>query len=282
MNIQSSRELFKDYTKKLLNLYPQEEAVSIVQLLFEHFLHLDRKDLLLDKKITQTPAELESAVAQLMGGKPIQYILGLASFYGRDFYVTPHVLIPRFETEELVHLIIRETTLPAPSILDIGTGSWCIPITLSLEISQSKVMGLDISPEALEVAVRNARALNTTVDFVLLDILQEKLPAALWDIIVSNPPYIRHMEKEGMHQNVLGHEPYLALFVPDNDPLLYYRVIAKKAAHNLNSGGRLYVEINEAFGPQTKQLIEREGFSDVRIHQDLQGKDRIVSAIWLW
>jgi release factor glutamine methyltransferase len=281
MKIQSGRELFKSYTKALCILYPHEEAVSIVQLLFAHFLDMERKDILLDRKVAEIPAGMEEALTLLLGGNPIQYILGKASFYGRDYYVTPEVLIPRFETEELVHLILRETAMSAPNILDIGTGSGCIPITLSLEISQSRVMGLDISPEALEIAIRNANNLNATLDFLLIDVLHDELPTGPWDIIVSNPPYVRDLEKKEMHQNVLAHEPPLALFVPDNDPLLFYRIIAKKAAKNLNPGGRLYFEINEAFGNETKQVVERAGFSEIGIHVDLQGKDRIISATWL-
>ncbi|HSI75234.1 MAG TPA: peptide chain release factor N(5)-glutamine methyltransferase [Lunatimonas sp.] len=281
MNSKSSRALFKKYTQKLQDLYATDEAISQVQWLFEHFLRITRKDLLLDKKITAIPEELEFAMTKLLSGTPIQYVLGKAHFYGRDFFVSPHVLIPRFETEELVHLIIQENTLVAPNILDVGTGSGCIPITLSLEIPQSKVIGIDISPEAIEVASRNAGALKATVDFLQIDVLKDEIPTGPWDLIVSNPPYVRNWEKEAMHQNVLNHEPALALFVPDEDPLLFYRVIAGKASSNLNSGGKLYFEINEGFGPQTKLLLEHKGFVDVTIHRDLQGKNRMVRATWL-
>lgn len=281
MNTQSTRELFKRYTEELLSLYPKEEAVSLVQLVFFHFLGVEKKDLLLDKKVVEIPVGMELALSQLTKGKPIQYILGEAPFYGRDFYVTPYVLIPRFETEELVHLIIRETTMPAPSILDIGTGSGCISITLALEMPYSRVMGIDVSHESLKVAVSNANSLRAALDFKEVDILHDELPIGPWDIIVSNPPYVRYLEKKDMHQNVLAHEPPLALFVPDNDPLLFYRAITKKAARHLNHGGKLCFEINEAFGHEVKQLIEQEGFSKTIIHKDLQGKDRMVTAIWL-
>lgn len=281
MNTQSSRELFKSYTQRLKNLFPPDEAGSQVQWLFEHFLEISRKDMLLDKMITAIPDELEMAMSNLLTGMPIQYVLGKATFYGRDFLVSPDVLIPRFETEELVHLIIGENTLVAPSILDVGTGSGCVPITLSLEIPRSSVKGLDISTEALKVAAQNASILNANVNFLQVDILKEEIPSGPWDVIVSNPPYVRHSEKETMHQNVVEHEPALALFVTDEDPLLFYRMITRKAAHHLNPGGKLYFEINEAFGLETRQLLLVEGFTEVSIHQDLQGKNRIVKGIWL-
>lgn len=281
MNSQSSRELFKNYKQKLSDLYSPDEAASQVQWLFEHFLGISRKDLLLDKKILVIPGKIELAMSQLIMGTPIQYVLGVAPFYGRDFQVTPHVLIPRFETEELVHLIIQENTVAAPSILDVGTGSGCIPITLSLELPKSRVVGIDISPEALGVAVGNAQSLNASLDFHQVDVLREELPSGPWDIIVSNPPYVRHLEKAAMHKNVTDYEPALALFVPDGDPLLFYRVITQKAVHKLNPGGTLYFEINEAFGRETKQLLEKEGLTEVQIHLDLQGKDRIVRGTWL-
>ncbi|WP_158856059.1 peptide chain release factor N(5)-glutamine methyltransferase [Lunatibacter salilacus] len=281
MNSKSSRALFKNYTQKLQDLYATDEAISQVQWLFEHFLMIYRKDLLLDKKITAIPEGLEFAMSKLLSGTPIQYVLGKAHFYGRDFFVSPHVLIPRFETEELVHLIIGENTFDAPNILDVGTGSGCIPITLWLEIPQSKVTGIDISPEAIAVASQNAGTLNATVDFLQVDILQDEIPTGPWDIIVSNPPYVRNLEKEAMHQNVLDHEPALALFVSDEDPLLFYRVITQKSTRNLNAGGKLYFEINEGFGPETKLLLEQKGFVDVTIHRDLQGKNRMVRGTWL-
>lgn len=281
MNSQSSRELFKNYKQKLSDLYSPDEAASQVQWLFEHFLGISRKDLLLDKKILVIPGKIELAMSQLIMGTPIQYVLGVAPFYGRDFQVTPHVLIPRFETEELVHLIIQENTVAAANILDVGTGSGCIPITLSLELPKSRVVGIDISPEALGVAVGNAQSLNASLDFHQVDVLREELPSGPWDIIVSNPPYVRHLEKAAMHKNVTDYEPALALFVPDDDPLLFYRVITQKAVHKLNPGGTLYFEINEAFGRETKQLLEKEGLTEVQIHLDLQGKDRIVRGTWL-
>jgi release factor glutamine methyltransferase len=280
MNSQSSRELFKTYSQRLQNLYPSDEAGSQVHWLFEHFLKISRKDLLLDKVINVIPPELESAMSSLLTGIPIQYVLGKAAFYERDFFVSPDVLIPRFETEELVHLIISENKLLSPSILDVGTGSGCVPITLSLEIPKSSVSGLDISSEALKVAGQNARSLQANVNFFHIDILQEDLPPGPWDMIVSNPPYVRHSEKNAMHQNVVEHEPALALFVPDDDPLLFYRTITQKAPQKLNTGGKLYFEINEAFGLEIKQLLLREGFVGVSIHKDLQGKSRMVRGTW--
>lgn len=280
MKTLSSRTLYKSLTEKLLSLYTREEAGSIVQLLFEEFLGLKRKDVLLDVSIDALPDGMKLAMDKLADGMPIQYILGYTFFYGRAFKVAPEVLIPRFETEELVHLILAYQGTATPTILDVGTGSGCIAITLSLELPQSRVLGVDISASALKIAEVNAKTLHSGAEFMLGDILQRGLPAGPWDLIVSNPPYVRQSEKDRMHQNVLGHEPPQALFVSDEDPLLFYNVIANQATHCLNPGGALYFEINEAFGNETATLVEQVGFRAVSVHQDLQGKDRFVRGVW--
>jgi release factor glutamine methyltransferase len=188
-------------------------------------------------------------------------------------------LIPRNETEELVHLIIKENKKEGMRILDIGTGSGCIPITLALEIKGSLVFGLDISEKALSVASQNATLLGAKVEFRKCDILNEEVPFKDLDIIVSNPPYVKISEKELMHDNVLKYEPHLALFVNDDDPLLFYRHIVHKAKKVLNSEGRLYFEINEALGTITSELLTGNGFKDVQIIKDINNRDRIVVAV---
>lgn len=271
--------LFQDYSHRLQELYSKQEAESLVLWLFEAYLGKKRMDILKNENLESLPSGLTLAMENLMVGMPIQYILGKAPFYGREFEVSPAVLIPRNETEELVHLILKENPKPELRIMDIGTGSGCIPITLDLELNNPAVFGLDISEEALKIASRNAFLLHSKVKFSRLDILQEELPFKDLDIIVSNPPYVRYSEKELMHTNVLAHEPHLALFVYDNDPLLFYRVISQKAKKALKQGGKLYFEINEAFGKQTKELMENLGFEQVRIFEDLNGKERMIRGI---
>ncbi|RZS95227.1 peptide chain release factor N(5)-glutamine methyltransferase [Cecembia calidifontis] len=277
----SIRKLFKEYVDKLAGLYPLEEAESLVIWLFEEFLGKKRMDIIRDEQIEKLPEALQDALDQLLKGKPIQYILGTAPFYGREFEVSPAVLIPRNETEELVHLIIKENPGEGLRILDIGTGSGCIPITLSREMNHPQVFAVDISPEALEMAKRNAFVHHAAVDFRLLDILKEDIPFENLDIVVSNPPYVRYSEKEKMHQNVLEYEPHLALFVFDEDPLLFYREIALKAGKVLKQGGKLYFEINEALGLDTQKLMESLGYSQVRVLKDLNDRERMVVGLWI-
>lgn len=273
------RELFKEYQQKLMSLYPAEEAESLVIWLFEEFLGKKRMDIIKDEELDSLPEPLISAFEQLLTGKPIQYILGTAPFYGREFEVSPAVLIPRNETEELVHMIIKDNPEVGLRILDIGTGSGCIPITLALEMKSPEVFGVDISEEALEMANRNNLILATGVHFQKLDILTEEIPFVYLDIVVSNPPYVRYSEKEKMHQNVLEHEPHLALFVFDEDPLLFYREIAKKASKVLKPGGKLYFEINEALGAATQGIMESLGYAQVRVLKDLNDRDRMVVGL---
>lgn len=217
---------------------------------------------------------------RLKRGEPIQYIIGKAPFYGREFLVSPATLIPRNETEELVHLIIKENPQQGLRILDIGTGTGCIPISLFLEMKEPEVYALDISLEALKVARQNAKSLKAEVNFLQGDILRERIPLESLDILVSNPPYIPEKGKAEMHKNVLDFEPGLALFVPDEDPLLFYRRIAELGREHLKKGGRLYFEIHEDFGPETVDLLESMGYQEVRLIQDLNGKNRIVTAVW--
>ncbi len=274
------RELFANYRNGLLDIYTQQEAENLVFWLFEEFLKVKRSDILKNQKMEKLPEAMQEAMDKLKTGIPIQYVLGKAPFYGREFMVSPAVLIPRNVTEELVYLIINENPAPALRILDIGTGSGCIPITLALEMPVTSVYGCDISTAALVIATENADKLAAKVDFFYLDILEEDIPIRELDIIVSNPPYIKSSEKKLMHQNVLENEPHLALFVPEDNPLVFYRKIASQGLRSLKKGGKIYFEINEALGEETKLLLENTGYKEIRIRKDLNDKDRMISAIF--
>ncbi|WP_194975403.1 peptide chain release factor N(5)-glutamine methyltransferase [Aquiflexum lacus] len=271
-------ELFQSLTKQLQGLYSKQESESLLIWLFEEYLGKSRKDIRGDFVLNPLPVEFQNAFKELLEGKPIQYIIGKAPFYGREYLVNSSVLIPRNETEELVHLIIKENKNSGMRILDIGTGSGCIPITLALEIKGTDVFGLDISEEALTVASQNASLLGANVVFRKSDILTEEIPFKNLDIIVSNPPYVKISEKELMHGNVLKHEPHLALFVHDDDPLLFYKHIAHKAKIALKPKGRIYFEINEALGRETVNLLKETEYTEVSLIEDLNGKNRMVSA----
>lgn len=222
---------------------------------------------------------LDEDLKRLLQGEPVQYVVGQADFYGRSFRVGPAVLIPRPETEELVEWAVELLRHPPLSrVLDIGTGSGCIPITLKLELPHIRVSGTDISPDALELARLNARRYDVGVDFILHDILQPdpQLPDAVYDLIISNPPYIPRAERELMPEHVLRYEPHLALFVEDADPLLFYQQITRAAASHLAPGGALLFECNEYNARRVSHLLAAQGFQEVTLRQDLQGKDRMV------
>lgn len=272
---QSARKLFTQYRDALQNLYSKEEAENLTLMLLEKFLGLKKKEVLLDPVITVVPPALPDAIKILLTGKPIQHVFGEAPFYGRFFKVSPKVLIPRNETEELVDFVIKRHR-GKKRLLDIGTGTACIAITLALELPGSEVFALDISKDALKLARDNAAKLKADVKFFKGDVLIDPLPINGLDIIISNPPYVRESEKPFMHINVLDHEPHLALFVKDEDPLVFYRTIAKKGLQHLKKGGHLYFEINEAFGKEVKTVLTSLGYLDVQIEKDLNGKDRFV------
>jgi release factor glutamine methyltransferase len=261
-----------------LRQYSTEEAENLVNWLLEHHLGLRRVDMMhfLDEK--DLPQALKLDFERLKAGEPIQYIFGKGPFYGRDFLVNEHTLIPRNETEELVHLIIKENSQAGLKILDIGTGTGCIPISLDLEMKSPEVYGIDISEKALEVARKNGELLKSNVSFLKCDILNEMPNVRELDILVSNPPYVPEGEKSEMHRNVLDFEPELALFVPDLNPLLFYRVIGEKGKQLLKPGGKLYFEIHEKFGSGVAELLTRLGYQEVKVIKDLNGKERIASA----
>lgn len=269
------KAIHKRYSGELSTTYLPEEAGSLASWLMEAYLGTRATDLLSDRSVETIPPAMEAALNRLKQGVPIQYILGKAPFYGREFLVGPEVLIPRRETEELVHLILKSAS-GKMKVLDLGTGSGCIGISLALEWKEASVTALDNCPEALALARKNATLLHASLDFVLADMLAPRLPLGTLDLMVSNPPYVRNQEKALMHPNVLDHEPHGALFVPDEDPLRYYRALVRHARNHLKTGGLFYVEINEQFGAEVASLMEEAGMTAIRIYQDLQGKDRIV------
>lgn len=270
--------------EKLDPLYPQNEVKNITEILFYHFMGWDKMTLRLNSQNALSESELllfHKALKRLVNKEPVQYVVGETEFYSLPFKVDKNVLIPRPETEELVDLVIQECK-GNESILDIGTGSGCIPISIKKQLKNATVFGLDVSKEALAVAKENAVLNCTEVVFIEEDILKiSSLKEVLkndFDVIISNPPYIISSEKELMHPNVLDFEPHVALFIEDKEPLLFYDKIGQLAYDSLSSGGKLYFEINEHYGEETKALLISIGFSDIRMIKDLQNKNRIIAA----
>ena len=233
------------------------------------------KDMILSPKDEK---ELESILSRLCNFEPIQYVQGTSRFLGRTFRVAPGVLIPRPETEELVERMLKEVA-PVSRILDIGTGSGCIAVTLSKELPEAEVTAWDISGEALAIAGDNNHLLQASVLFVQRDVLTyQPVEGECFDVIVSNPPYVTETEKRDMEPNVLNWEPSRALFVPDSDPLRFYRRIGELGRSMLTAGGRLYFEINRAFGEAVASMLRKQGYTNVRIRKDISGNDRYVIA----
>ncbi|SMO59448.1 release factor glutamine methyltransferase [Saccharicrinis carchari] len=282
MNCRTVKQLINSFNQELESFYPKEEIRNFTGIILAHLLGFSRTDMLIKTDYELGEADRRfcmDALLKLKQQVPIQYIVGHTLFYGLTFYVDKNVLIPRPETEELVQWIIQDTEFTAPAILDIGTGSGCIPIALKKHMPQAKVTAWDISPKAITLAKRNAKANNVEIDFNLQDVLAPNIEISRkYDIIVSNPPYVRELEKKIMQDNVLKHEPHLALFVKDNDPLLFYRAISKLATQALNANGRLYFEINEALGKQTSHLMRNMGFKEVELGNDIFGKNRMVKG----
>lgn len=273
--------------QSLSPLYDSREMKAIIALLFEEVCGLSRLDMLMNPNIvlSEEKSEILSCYAEMLAeGVPVQQVLGYEYFLGKRFEVNPDVLIPRPETAELVDWIVSEAPIGV-NVLDVGTGSGCIAISLAALINNSRVFAYDLSTKALKTAILNAERLNiSNVTFVHKDILEsqnerfEHPNVDNFDIIVSNPPYIMHKEKSEMSANVLDYEPHLALFVPDSDPLLFYRAIGNYGLKNLRHGGRLYFEINAALGRETCQLLESLGYRDIILRKDLNGLDRMISA----
>ena len=275
---------FENIQSELQGLYPETEIKSFSYLIIGKLTGFSRTEIFVNKytlfSIEQQHV-LESFIEKLKKYIPIQYILGETEFYGLPFYVNESVLIPRPETEELVDWICVENNKSGQlDVLDIGTGSGCIAIALKHEFTKSTVDAFDISKEALVTAQRNATRNNLEVKFEVVDILNAPAISKKWDIIVSNPPYISENEKDTILPNVLDHEPHLALFVPDNDPLLFYRKIAIFAQEHLKANGKLYFEINREAGKQSVELLSGMGFGNVELRKDISGNDRMVRAVY--
>lgn len=276
-------ELSKTYRYLISELYPlygERESLSIALLLLESIgfnnikISLEPNYLIPDSQL----ANLKNKLSELKNHKPVQYVLGKAYFYGLSFFVNHHVLIPRPETEELVDLIIKENKLNRPHILDIGTGSGCIAISLACNLSKAKIYATDISKKSLELAVKNALLHQVSVNFIEDDILKpsRNWPLKYFNIIVSNPPYILPQDAEHIKAHVKEFEPYQALFTDNSDPLVYYRKIFDFSKKYLNADGICYCEINEKLGGELKTLAKTYGFKDIMIIRDINNKNRII------
>ncbi|HEV7348918.1 peptide chain release factor N(5)-glutamine methyltransferase [Telluribacter sp.] len=282
----SARQLYQQLTSRI-TVYPPKETQAIAFMLLEHYLRLRNVDVLVDRPIpeSQVQPDWDTIVQRLNQNEPVQHIIGSTEFCGLTFRVSSSVLIPRPETEELVRLVTRDYAEPdeKASILDIGTGSGCIAIVLARFLPHATVHAWDVSEEALTVARENARQLMADVQFAQQDMLNVSFPLPdapeQFDCIVSNPPYVTYSEADHMQPNVLRFEPHEALFVEDNDPLLFYKAIADFGSHHLKPQGRCYVEINEHFGEETRKVFEERGYTQVELLRDIHGKDRFVRAV---
>lgn len=290
----SLRAYYTHFTGQLQSVYDAQEASAITSRVFEEILmvkphHIQVLD---DKELDDLALQqLDAVLERLMRQEPVQYVLGITDFYGLRFRVNPHVLIPRRETEELVEWIIKDVRAwkqaaqkdPQFRMLDIGTGSGCIAVSLKKNLPFATVDAVDISAHALAVAAENAFLNKADVHFTRHDMLAEGDPfwGDQFDVIVSNPPYVTVSEKAAMHTNVLAYEPHHALFVEDDDPLLFYRAIGSFAMKHLSPRGTLYVELNEAYGNETGTLLASQGFTDIKLAKDMQDKDRMLKATWL-
>ena len=270
----------KHIKENLGSYYPAGEVAAFTRVIATEILGIPQMTFFLKENVELTheqEATLEDAIKRLQKYEPIQYIQGYSDFCGLRFKVTPATLIPRPETSELVEWVASEAT-GNERILDIGTGSGCIAVSLANKMPQSKVTAWDISNEALAVATENSRSNGTEVLFEQVDIIAYQPEEKQFDIIVSNPPYIKENEKSAMHSNVLDWEPHTALFVPDSDPLLFYRTIAKKGLTLLKPGGTLYFEINRAHGAETVEMLAGLGYTGIELRKDFAENDRMIKA----
>lgn len=272
------QQAYQQFIQQLAPVQGEREAKSIARIVFEDAFHL------FDYQATQPFLQLEklqAIQARLANNEPVQYILGQADFYGLKFKVTPDVLIPRPETEELVYWVLETVQTTTLKIVDIGTGSGCIPITLKKKLPKAEIVGLDVSEAALKIAQENAQLNQVEVTFQVVDILKEKNWSALpsFDIIISNPPYIPYHEIGLMPKQVTDFEPNLALFVENDDALIFYATIAQFAQRKLNKNGQLFFECNEFNAKEVVLILEKLGFSKVELAKDMEGKERMVKAV---
>ncbi|WP_087565443.1 peptide chain release factor N(5)-glutamine methyltransferase [Polaribacter sp. SA4-10] len=274
-------------TEALSGIYPQTEIDTFFFLLIEEKLELQRIDTVLKPEFELSDdilQELKAIIERLIKEEPIQYILGKTEFYGFPFLVDKNTLIPRPETEELVEWVLDEVAKIADSnvselsILDIGTGTGCIPISLAKNLPNAKITTIDISSKALKIAKQNAKLNTVVIDFLETDILQTEKLQQQFDIIISNPPYVRELEKQEIKNNVLENEPHLALFVDDNNPLVFYTKIADLAKNHLTKNGLLFFEINQYLGKETVKMLEEKGFKNIELRKDLFGNDRMIKT----
>lgn len=278
------QEILKKLRSSLRPIYGDRETEAIIRLIFHHVKGWNTVDMIIHEGEPLSPfirSEIDSILCRLMRHEPIQYITGEARFHGMDFRVTPDVLIPRPETDELVDIICdRAADAPDLRVLDVATGSGCIAIALARSLRFPHVEAIDISEPAIKVAKENARRLKADVHFITADIFHWQPSPACLDIIVSNPPYIDESEKKEIDRNVLAYEPHGALFVPDDNPLLFYKRIADIATEALADNGRVYFEINPRHASEMSEMMDAKGFSRVEVIKDSYGKDRFVAALW--
>ena len=279
------KEYRSSFIQQLTPIFDEGEAESFFYLILEEKYQLKRIDLALQPDLVLSENEINNwniILEQLKKEIPVQYLLGKTSFYGLDFEVNANVLIPRQETEELVQWIIESSNVKAKSqelkIVDIGTGSGCIAISIAKNIAHSKVFAIDVSENALATAQKNAEINNVVVTFLNKNILETTDLEQQFDIIVSNPPYVRNLEKQEIKKNVLDNEPHLALFVDDNDALIFYKKIAQLALLNLSENGALYFEINQYLGKEMIELLEEMNFKNVELRKDIYGNDRMIKG----
>jgi len=278
------RDCRRHYSSELEKIYGSDEANALIMILLDHYFSIDRVKIAMEPELRLSESELLTlhfAVKELLKNKPIQYVLGETEFCGMKFFVEEGVLIPRPETEEMVRQLAVGHWPLAAKILDIGTGSGCVAISLAKLLKDSVVTAVDVSEKALEIAKKNAAENDADVRFVLDDILNPKNPELIdnqYDIIVSNPPYVCESEKSEMRANVLDYEPSSALFVSDSDPLIFYRKILEFAQKTLKPNGEIWFEINEKLGQEMQNLCLEKGFKNVEIIKDFRGKDRILKV----
>ncbi len=276
------QEILAHIREQLGDAFSQNEKVQVSKMLLMNYLDIQNSEILLrkDEEVAdEIRVQLEQDLDKIKKGTPVQYVLGTTYFYGFEMRIDERALIPRPETEELVDWIFKELQSKSPKILDIGTGSGCIALALKAGLPNGDVYGVDVQQEALDLAVENAMAMDLKVDFEQADALSlSKQYRESWDIIVSNPPYIPEKDKMMMQAHVLDYEPHSALFVPDNDTLMFYNAIAEYAQSHLNKEGKLFFEINENLAEEVKKVLTLHGFSKIEVRQDLQGKDRMVCA----
>jgi release factor glutamine methyltransferase len=285
--METVKDAYHEFRLTLAPLYGVQEADAIASMVLTDLTGYSKAKLKAFVNDPLNEAEQQRAhevLKELATGKPVQYVLGHAHFYGLDFKVSSAVLIPRPETEELVQWILETMKGSQPqTVLDIGTGSGCIPITIKYERLDSKLFAIDISPDALAVAQANAHVNNVEVKFVEADVLNLQAAEIInqtYHIIVSNPPYVTETDKLQMHTNVTDFEPHTALFVSDTNPLIFYKAITDFASEHLFPGGYLFFEINESYGMETLEMMKQKGFVNAELRQDMMSKDRMIRAQW--